>query len=108
MKKEMNKLELGFADPKEIVEGILKGEIPTPSCIFCRQVSSGTLIVFTAQSGQYAFCSVCEKCISPNLIQVKMDVIEKRVSEIYLKGGSIKLAEQMFEGKIVSREVGEA
>jgi len=108
MKKEMNKLDLGFADPKEIVEGILKGEIPTPSCIFCREVRTGTLIVFTAPAGKYAFCSVCENCISPNLIQVKMDVIEKRVSEIYSKGGSIKLAEQMFEGKIVSREIGEA
>jgi hypothetical protein len=37
-----------------------------------------------------------------------MDVIEKRASEIYVKGGIIKLAEQMFEGKMVSREVGEA
>lgn len=108
MKKEMSKLDLGFADPKEIVEGILKGEIPTPSCIFCREIRDGTLLVFVAPSGQFAFCSVCEKCINQNLIQAKMDVIEKRVSEIYLEGGSIKLAEQMFKGKIVSREIGKA
>ena len=108
MKKEMNKLDLGHADPKEVINGILKGEIPTPACIFCGKIASGTLLVFTSQIGQYAFCAVCENCVTPNLIQVKMDVIEKRVSEIYLGGGSIKLAEQMFKGKMVSKEWGEA
>jgi len=108
MKKEMSKLDLGRADPKEVIDGILKGEIPTPSCIFCREVRSGTLLVLTTPTGQYVFCSVCENCISPNLIEVKMDVIEKRVSEIYSSGRNIKLAEQTFEGKIIMREIGEA
>jgi hypothetical protein len=108
MKKEMGKLDLGFADPKEIVQGILKGEIPTPACIFCGKIANGTLLVFSSQIGQYAFCAVCENCITPSLIQVKMDVIEKRVSEIYLGGGSIKLDEQTYKGKVVSRTIGEA
>jgi hypothetical protein len=108
MKKEMSKLNLGRANPKEIVEGILKGEIPTPACIFCREVRTGTLLVFASLSGQYAFCSVCENCISSEMIESKMEVIEKRVVEIYSKGGNTNLEEQMFKGKIVSREVGEA
>lgn len=108
MKKEMSKLNLGFADPKNVVEGILKGEIPTPACIFCREIRNGTLLVLNTPSEQYVFCSVCEECIDSDLIQVKMDVIEKRVSEIYLEGGNIKLDEQMFKGKAVSREIGRA
>ena len=108
MKKEMSKLDLGYADPKEVINGILKGEIPTPACIFCGKIANGTLLVFSSQIGQYAFCAVCENCITPNLIQVKMDVIEKRVSEIYLGGGSIKLDEQTYKGKVVSRTIGEA
>lgn len=108
MKKEMRKLDLGKADPKEIVDGILKGEIPTPACIFCREVRDGSLLVFVSPSGHFAFCAVCEKCISQDQIKSKMDVIEKRVSEIYLKGGNIKLEEQIFKNKIVSREIGEA
>jgi hypothetical protein len=42
------------------------------------------------------------------MIESKMEVIEKRVVEIYSKGGNTNLEEQMFKGKIVSREVGEA
>jgi len=108
MKKEMSKLNLGFTDPKKIVEDILKGEIPPPACIFCRKVENGVLLVFVSGVGRYAFCSVCEKCISPNLIEVEMPRIEKRVNEIYLRGSDVKLEEQMFKGKIVSREIGEA
>jgi len=108
MKKEMSRLDLGVADPKDVVEDILKGEIPTPACIFCREIRNGTLLVLTTPSGQYVFCSVCEECIGSDLIQVKMDVIEKRVAEIYSGGGNIKLDDQIFRDKIISREVGEA
>jgi len=108
MKKEMGKLNLGFVDPRKVVEGILKGDIPTPACVFCREVHSGTLIVFVTPMGQHAFCSVCENCISSDLVESKIELIEKRVSEIYLKGSTVKLAEQIFKGKMISREVGEA
>ena len=108
MKKEMSKLNLGRVDPKEVIEGILKGDIPTPACIFCRKVENGSLLIFVSPSGQFAFCSVCEKCISSDLIESKMGVIEKRVAEIYARGSNTNLEEQIFEGKIVSREIGKA
>ena len=108
MKKEMTKLHLGKVNPKEVVDKILKGEVPTPACIFCREVKNGSLLVFTGPTGDFAFCSVCETCIPPDMVQSKMDVIEKRVIEIYSEGGNTKLDEQMFKNKIVSREIGKA
>lgn len=108
MKKEMTKLDLGKVDPKEVVEGILKGDLPTPACIFCREVRNGSLLVFVSPLGEYAFCAICEKCIPPDLVQSKMDVIEKRVAEIYSQGSNVKLGEQIFKNKMVSRTVGEA
>jgi hypothetical protein len=108
MKKEMAKLHVGKVDPKKVVEDILRGDIPTPSCIFCREVRNGSLLVFNSPSGNFAFCCVCELCIPPNMIESKMDVIEKRVGEIYREGNDTKLDEQMFNDKIVSRIIGEA
>lgn len=108
MKKEMTKLDLGKVDPKEVVEGILKGDLPTPACIFCREVRNGSLLVFVSPLGKYVFCAICEKCILPDLVQSKIDVIEKRVAEIYSQGSNVKLEEQIFKNKMVSRTVGEA
>jgi len=107
MKKEMRKLHLGVSSPDEIINGILKGDIPAPSCIFCREVKSGTIVVFSSFN-KYAFCSVCCDCVKSEDIEKNMQRIRERLAEIYAGGENIKLDEQMFKGKIVSREIGEA